>query len=664
MNRLAEETSPYLQQHKDNPVDWYPWGDEAFARARDEDKPILLSVGYAACHWCHVMAHESFEDGETAAVMNDLFVNIKVDREERPDVDAIYMEAVQALTGHGGWPMTVFLTPDGRPYFGGTYYPKTARHGLPGFTEVLRAMAAVWDNQRDDAVGQADQLTAALGRAAEIAPSGAPLPGPEAIAAGRNTLLSRFDNRWGGFGPAPKFPQPDLLELLLRAYVRDGDQDTLGMVTVTLDAMAAGGMYDHLGGGFARYSTDSQWLVPHFEKMLTDQGLLIGVYLHAWQLTGEDRWLQVLTETIEYVRRDLRHPDGGFFSSEDADSEGVEGKFYVWSESDVRSLLGDGADEAIAWWGVTAGGNFEGWNILYRPVFGELARSSAVEDSRRILFEAREKRVRPGLDDKVLTEWNGLFLASLAQAAAATGRDDWLSDARAAGEFLLANLRRPDGRWLRAWQGGKPGRHLAFAADYAAMVDAFTHLAEATGEARWVAEARTTADAMLELFWDDKAGGLFTNGNDAKALITRSKDLIDNAVPSANGNAAQALLRLGALVGEGYYSQRGEDILGLLAGLIGQHPTAFSRALAGADMVASGVTEIAVVGEIDELVRAVQRRYLPNAVLAWGEPYPSPLFDDRKDGLAYVCRDYACQAPVSDVDSLVAQLGSTPAVSG
>jgi uncharacterized protein YyaL (SSP411 family) len=657
MNRLADETSPYLKQHKDNPVDWYPWGEEAFARAQAEDRPILLSVGYAACHWCHVMAHESFEDQATAEVMNDLFVNVKVDREERPDVDAIYMEAVQALSGHGGWPMTVFLTPDGRPFFGGTYFPKTARQGLPSFTEVCQAMSAVWHERRDDVLTQATELTTALGRSGQIASTGEPLPGPEALAAARNILLQRFDNRWGGFGGAPKFPQPDLLEMLLRAYLRDGSEDTLGMVTVTLDAMAAGGMYDHLGGGFARYSTDDRWLVPHFEKMLTDQGLLVAVYLHAWKVTGEDRFLQVLTETIEYVRRDLRHPDGGFFSSEDADSEGVEGKFYVWSASEIRSLLGDGADEALEWWGVSETGNWEGTNILHRPVRGSLARSDAVEAARQVLFDAREKRVRPGLDDKVLTEWNGLFIAALAEAGAAVGREDWLADARAAAEFLLANLRRPDGRWLRGWQGGRPGRPLAFAADFAAVVDAFTRLGEATGEARWIDEARTAADAMLELFWDDGAGGLFTNGSDAETLITRSKDLIDNAVPSANGNGALALLRLGALVGEGYYTQRGEDILGLLAGLIRQHPTAFSRALGGVDLVSAGATEIAVVGrDRTDLVRAVQSRYLPNAVLAWGEPYPSPLFEDRKDGLAYVCVNYACQAPVSDVDSLLAQL--------
>ena len=660
MNRLADETSPYLQQHKDNPVDWYPWGDEAFERAKAEDKPILLSVGYAACHWCHVMAHESFEDDATAEVMNRLFVNVKVDREERPDVDAIYMEAVQALSGHGGWPMTVFLTPDGRPFFGGTYFPPIARQGLPSFTQLCEAMSEVWQERRDDVLSQASELTNALGRSSQIATTGEPLPGPDALVTARNTLLQRFDNRWGGFGAAPKFPQPDLLELLLRTYLRDGSEDTVGMVTVTLDAMAAGGMYDHLGGGFARYSTDTQWLVPHFEKMLTDQALLAAVYLHAWQVTGEDRFLQVLSETIDYVRRDLRHPDGGFFSSEDADSEGVEGKFYVWSEDDIRSLLGSSADEAIAWWGVSAGGNFEGANILHRPVRGDLARSAAVESARQTLFEAREKRVRPGLDDKVLTEWNGLFIAAMAEAGAAVGREDWLADARAGASFLLDNLRRPDGRWLRAWQGGKPGRHLAFAADYAAVIDAFTRLAEATGEARWIQEARTAADAMLELFWDDGAGGLFTNGADAETLITRSKDLIDNAVPSANGNGALALLRLGALVGEGYYTQRGEDILGLLAGLIRQHPTAFSRALAAVDLISAGVTEIAIVGEVPELVRAVQARYLPNAVLAWGEPYASPLFEDRKDGMAYVCRDYACQAPVSDVDSLLAQLSGDP----
>jgi uncharacterized protein YyaL (SSP411 family) len=657
MNRLADEASPYLQQHKDNPVDWYPWGDDAFARARAEDKPVMLSVGYAACHWCHVMAHESFEDPATAAVMNDLFVNVKVDREERPDVDAVYMEAVQALTGRGGWPMTVFLTPDGRPYFGGTYFPKTARHGLPGFTQVCEAMAQAWKERRDDVLAQAGQLTEAVGRAAQLAPSDDPLPGPGALEAGRDSLHRSFDEQWGGFGPAPKFPQPDVLELLLRAWLHDRCPDTLLMVTTTLDAMASGGIYDHLGGGFARYSVDRNWLVPHFEKMLYDQALLVGVYLHAWQLTGDPRYLQVLTETVDYVRRDLRHPDGGFYSSEDADSEGVEGRFYVWSQAEIEALLGpELAPEAISWWGVTPRGNFEGANILHRPVRGDLARPPRVEEARRVLFDAREKRVRPGLDDKVLTEWNGLFLAGLAQAAAATGQADWLADAQAAAEFLIERLRRPDGRWLRSFHGTGAGRHLAYAADYAALVDAFTRLAEATGQARWVAEARAAADGLLELFWDDEAGGLFTTGADAEQLITRTKDLVDNAVPSANGNAAQALLRLAALTGEEAYRERAEAILRLVARPLTEHPTAFSRSVAAVDMTVTGVTEIAVAGDRPDLVAAVHARYLPNAVLAWGEPYPSPLFEGRREGLAYVCRDYACQAPVADPGALVAQL--------
>ena len=656
MNRLADEASPYLQQHKDNPVDWYPWGDEAFERARSEDKPILLSIGYAACHWCHVMAHESFEDPATASVINDLFVNVKVDREERPDVDAIYMEAVQAMTGHGGWPMTMFLTPDGRPFHGGTYFPSRPRGGLPSFVQVCQAVARAWQEKRDEISEQADRMTSALGRASQLVAEGDDPPGTEAIAAARAGLGGRFDARWGGFGPAPKFPQPDNLDLLLRAHSRDRDPSTLEMVTVTLDAMASGGIYDHLGGGFARYSVDNRWLVPHFEKMLYDQALLARAYLDTWRVTGERRYLQVLSETIDYVRRELRHPDGGFYSSEDADSEGVEGRFYVWSLDEIRALVGDAAPEAVEWWGVTEEGNFEGANILHRPVRGDLVRPAAVEQARQALFEAREKRVRPGLDDKVLTEWNGLFLATLADAAAATGRSDWLADAKTNGEFLLASLRRGDGRWLRAWQKGKPGRPLAFAADHAALVDAFTRMAEATGEARWVTAARSVAGAMLELFWDPEAGGLFTTGNDAEQLVTRPKDILDGAVPSANGAAAVSLLRLGLLVGDDSYRKKAEAILGLLAGPIKRHPTAFCHLLGAVDLAAGPVTEVAVVGDHPNLIRPVQARYLPRTVLAWGEPYRSPLFEGRAEGMAYVCRDYACRAPTDDPTELVAQL--------
>jgi uncharacterized protein YyaL (SSP411 family) len=657
---LAEESSPYLQQHKDNPVDWYPWGDEAFARARAEDKPVLLSIGYAACHWCHVMAHESFEDPGIAAVMNELFVNVKVDREERPDVDAVYMEAVQAMTGHGGWPMTVFLTPDGRPFYGGTYFPDKPRHGMPAFEQVLRAVDEGWRERRPEVGAQAERLTAALGQmSALVLPPDSSLPdGRALLTRARDALARRFDPRWGGFGPAPKFPQPDTLELLLRAHARTPDDaDALSMVVTTLDAMASGGIYDHLGGGFARYSVDGQWLVPHFEKMLYDQALLVPAYLHAWKLTGEDRFLQVLTETVDYVRRHLRHPDGGFLSSEDADSEGHEGTFYVWTVDELRSLLGDDTDAAIDWWGVSRPGNFEGKNILHRPERGDLLRPEVIERARRTLFEVREQRVRPGLDDKVVTEWNGLFLSALAEAGAATGRQDWLADARTNAEFLLHELRRSgDGRWLRAWQGGRAGRHLALAADYAALVDGFTRLAEATGEARWISWAQDTADAMLRLFWDDEAGGLFTTGADAERLITRSKDIVDNAVPSANGTAAIALLRLAALTGHVPYRERAEAILRLLAPVAEQHPSALTRTVAAGDLASAPVTEVAVVGDRPDLVRAVQSRYLPNAVLAWGERYPSPLFESRTDGLAYVCENYACKAPVSEVEELVGLL--------
>jgi uncharacterized protein YyaL (SSP411 family) len=657
MNRLADETSPYLQQHMDNPVDWYPWGEEAFARAKAEDRPILLSVGYAACHWCHVMAHESFEDEETARVMNELFVNVKVDREERPDVDAVYMEAVQAMTGHGGWPMTVWLTPEGRPFYGGTYFPNSPRAGMPAFTQVCQAVAQTWKERREDILDQASRVTGMLQAAAQFTPADEPLPTREAIDDAAAKLAEQFDREWGGFGRAPKFPQPDLYELLLRAHARTPHEATLAVVTTSLDAMASGGIYDHLGGGFHRYSVDREWLVPHFEKMLYDQALLARVYLHAWQVTGEERYRQVAAETIDYVRRDLRHPGGGFSSSEDADSEGVEGKFYVWSVADVRQVLGDAADAAIEWWGITPAGNFEGTNILTRPVRGDLVRPEPIEQARRRLFEVREGRVRPGLDDKVLTEWNALFLATLAEAGAALGREDWLEDARANADFLLGALRRDDGRWLRSWQRGQP-RHLAYAGDHAALVAAFSRMAEATGEAMWIDEARATADAMLDLFWDDEVGGLFTVGRDAEQLITRAKDLVDNVIPSANGSAAVALVRLAALTGEERYRERAEQILRLVAEPLRRHPTAFAHLLGAVDLLEAPVTEIAVMGDRPDLVRAVQARFLPNAVLAWGEPYPSPLFEGRTEGLAYVCRNYACQKPTDNVEDLLAQLAA------
>ncbi len=661
MNRLADETSPYLRQHADNPVDWYPWGPEAFERASKEDRPVLLSVGYSACHWCHVMAHESFEDPEVAAVMNELFVNVKVDREERPDVDAVYMEATQAMSGSGGWPMTVFMTPDGQPFFCGTYFPKRGMQGRPGFIDLCRAVDEAWRTRRDDLLSQAGRLTEHV-RSTALQGGGGEraLPGAEVLTAAVTLLVDQHDDRWGGFGRAPKFPQTMSHELLLRADARTGNPEARRCVTTSLDAMASGGIYDHLGGGFARYSVDPVWLVPHFEKMLYDQALLARTYLHAWQVTGLSRYRQVLDETIAYVLSDLRHPDGGFYSAEDADSEGEEGKFYVWTVEEVRRVLGEDADAALDWWGVTEEGNFEGRTILNRMhACGELERPPHIEDARRRLLAARAQRVRPGLDDKVLTEWNGLMLATLAESAAATGDEDWLDAAVATGEFLVANLRRDDGRWLRSWQAESGARHLGFAADHAAVVDAFCRLGEATGQARWTTAAVEAADVLIDRFWDSDEGGFFTTGDDGERLIARAKDLTDGASPGANSLATVALLRLGALTGEGRYREKAEAVLALLGPVAGAHPTAFGHLLTAVDLVHSGITEVAVVGDALDLVRVVQSRFLPNAVLAWGEPYPSPLWEGRQAGHAYVCRDYACQAPVTTPEELAAQLDGT-----
>ena len=662
MNRLDGEASPYLRQHRHNPVDWYPWGPEAFAAAAERDRPVLLSVGYSSCHWCHVMAHESFEDPEVAAVMNELFVNVKVDREERPDVDAVYMDSVQALTGRGGWPMTVFLTPDGKPFYGGTYYPDRPRGGMASFRQVMAAVDDAWRNRRGDVDDQAGQLTELIERTGRTAPAASGPPGAEALDRAAAQIKAAFDPVWGGFGGAPKFPAAMTLASALRLHRRTGDPELLGAVTTSLDAMASGGIYDHLGGGFARYSVDQRWLVPHFEKMLYDNALLARAYLHAWLVTGNPAYRQVLDETVGYVLRDLRHPDGGFYSAEDADSEGVEGKFYVWSLDELAAVAGGGAAEAVEWWGVTEAGNFEGANILHRPVRGDLARSPAVEAARRGLFEHRERRVRPGLDDKVLTEWNGLMLAALCEAAAATGNPEWADAAAANGEFLVSALRRGDGRWLRSWQAGGDGReagarHLACAHDYGALAGAFVSLAELTGRARWIEEARAAADGLIELFWDDESGGVYTTGADAEALVTRPKDLMDNATPSAQSSAAVALLRLGALTGEAGYVERAEAVLGLLGAAACQHPTAFGHLLEAVDMHAGGLDEIVVVGDRPDLVAEARSRYRPNSVLAWGEPYPSPLWTGRRPGFAYVCRHYTCQTPASTPTELAERLG-------
>ncbi|MBV9660609.1 MAG: thioredoxin domain-containing protein, partial [Acidimicrobiales bacterium] len=641
-NRLAGETSPYLRQHASNPVEWYPWGPEAFDAARARDVPILLSVGYSACHWCHVMAHESFEDGEVAAAMNSGYVCVKVDREERPDVDSVYMEAVQALTGGGGWPMTVFLTPEGRPFHGGTYFPKAH------FLQLLEQVAKLWSERRADLEDAGARLTEAVRSGTALPGRGWAVSGDPATAGAADllsrtadSLVSRFDPEWGGFGGAPKFPQPPMLELLLEAAAVTGRRDLASAVTTTLDAMASGGIYDHLGGGFARYSTDRAWLVPHFEKMLYDNALLCRVYLHAYQATGRDHYRQVVDETVGYLLSPpLRIGDAGFASAEDADSEGVEGRFYVWDRAEVVEVAGSGAAD---WYGVTEAGNWEGRNILFRPERGVLGRPPQIENARRALFERRDRRVRPGLDDKVLTEWNAMAVAALAEAGTALDRPEWTDAAEEVALFLLDHLRADGGRWLRSWQSGT-ARHLAYASDHAWLVEAFTRLGEATGRAVWLGRATAAADALLELFWDPEVGAFRTAGRDGEQLIASPVDTHDGALPSANSVAARALIRLAALTGEARYRERAATLVEAMVPALSTAPIGFTGLVSAAHLLAQGTAEIVVAGDRDDLVALVTARYLPGAVLAWGEPYDSPVWEGRtgpdSDGKAFVCRGY------------------------
>lgn len=668
MNRLSAETSPYLRQHQNNPVEWHPWGTEAFAEATRRQVPVLLSVGYSACHWCHVMAHECFEDAETASLMNKLFINIKVDREERPDVDAIYMDAVQAMTGRGGWPMTVFCTPEGKPFFGGTYFPK------PSFLQLMTAIDDAWRNRRGDIDTNVSALMESLQRTARIAPHDE-LPSVDVFHVAVRQLVGQFDSRWGGFGGAPKFPSTMNLGIVLREYVDDPHTDLAEIITTSLDAMASGGMYDHIGGGFSRYSVDEKWLVPHFEKMLYDQALLAGIYLQAALVFRKPEWKQVVEETIDFVLTELTHGQGGFFSAQDADSlddsgHSHEGHFYVWTAEHVRAVLpSELHTAALEWYEITAQGNFEGSNIPARLHHrGDLLRPEAVECARKLLLDARNLRPRPGLDDKVITEWNALMLSTLAQAAGALQRRDWLEAAIRNGEFLLRELRGDNERWLRSWQqdGTPRARHGALAVDLAALIDAFTRLGEASGQARWIAHAQSVAEQLLDHFWDAQNGGLYTTPDDGEQLIVRQKDLMDNATPSANSTTALALYRLAALTGETRYVHLADQILQLFAGIIHGAPTAFGNLLAAVHLRHAGTTEIVIAGTRDDLVALVQRRWLPTAVLAWGEAYDSPLWRDRSGDRAFVCRRYACEAPANTAEELTASLnkivGATNAV--
>ena len=657
-NRLADQTSPYLRQHADNPVDWFPWGEEAFSLARSRNVPILLSVGYSACHWCHVMAHECFEDTETAEMMNRMFINIKVDREERPDVDAIYMDAVQAMTGRGGWPMTVFLSPDGKPFFGGTYFPK------PSFMQLMNAITDAWINRRGDIDNNIEALMEALDRTTKIEQH-SDIATYETCETAISQLRANFDRTWGGFGKAPKFPSTMNLEVVLRQLLAGEDSELENIVTTSLNAMASGGMYDHIGGGFSRYSVDEQWLVPHFEKMLYDQALLARVYLHAGILFGNQTWLHVAREIIDYVLRDLTHHDGGFFSAEDADSldatgHSHEGHFYVWSLEEFSSVLpAHLRDSAIEWYEITEQGNFEGSNIPSRLHHrGDLIRPPLVEEARSVLFTHRLTRQRPLLDDKVLTEWNAMMLATLSEAAFLFNDEHWLQAAIKNGEFLIRELRDSNGSWKRSWQqhGTPQARHCALAADLAHLVDGFTRLAEASGQARWINHACEVADELLEQCWDATNGGLFTTPANGESLIVRQKDVMDNATPSANSTAAIALYRLGALTGNDRYTLHADQILKLLGRIVTSAPTAFGNLLAAVHLRHTGITEVAITGEQPVMVDELRKRWLPTIVLAWGEPYDSPLWNNRSTNTAYVCRHYACLQPATTPEQLLSTL--------
>jgi len=674
-NHLAAESSPYLRQHADNPVDWLPWGEEAFARARAEDRPVLLSVGYAACHWCHVMAHESFEDEGTAAVMNELFVNVKVDREERPDVDAIYMQAVQAMTGHGGWPMTVFLTPEGEPFYGGTYYPPEDRHGLPSFRRVLRSVADAYRTQR----GRVAETAAALREIYESQSAPARSSGQlsaQTLERAYRQIAAQYDPTHGGFGGAPKFPHAMALDFVLRHWRRTGG-GAVELVRHSFRAMARGGMYDQIGGGFHRYSVDARWLVPHFEKMLYDNALLARLGVHLWQATGDLETRRVTEQTLDWVAREMTAPHGGFHATLDADSEGEEGKFYVWSEAELDALLGGDARVAKAYWGVSAAGNFEGHNILHVPAEPAAVAVRLDVDERRLaeavaravptLYEARAKRVWPGRDEKVLAGWNGLMLRAVALAARAFGRDDYRALALRNGEFLRRELVRDGGRVMRVHADGA-ARIGGFLEDHAAVGLGFLSLYELTFERAWLDLARETCDATVRWFFDEASGQFYDTASDAERLITRPRDVTDNAVPAGNSLAVELLLRLGDLTHDTDMTRRASWVLETLAEPLARHGSAFGHLLGAADLAVHGATEVALVGDpaaddFGALAAAVGRAYLPALVLAGAPPDAAggvALLADRPttDGraTAYVCRRYVCERPVTTEAELAAQL--------
>ncbi len=682
-NRLIHETSPYLLQHADNPVDWYPWGSEALKLAKDTDKPILLSVGYSACHWCHVMEHESFENIEIAFLMNQYFVSIKVDREERPDIDHIYMNSVQIMSGQGGWPMTVFLTPDGKPFYGGTYYPPDDRYGRPGFGKILQAVATAWREKRDEIIDQGEVMAEQLNAMSQVPGLSSDLSSGLLDSAVKK-LSNDFDDRLGGFGSAPKFPQPMMLDFLLRYAHRTGSDSVKQMAIFTLDRMALGGICDQLSGGFHRYATDEYWLVPHFEKMLYDNAQLAVSYLHAFQITGDAFHKKVAVEILEYVIREMSSSDGGFYSAQDADSEGVEGKFFVWKDGEVRDILG-AEDFAIfsRLFDVTPRGNWENSNILNLSApIDSFAKSlgqdpytfeSRIDEMRKKLFDYREARIKPMRDDKILTSWNGMMLAAFAEAAAIFDDERYRRVAISNAEFILRELYR-DGILLRT------GKHShgtftassipGFLEDYANLADGLLRLYAATFDLKWLTTADTIVSTMLRLFKDEE-GKLFDTPYDGQALICRPCDNMDNATPAGNSVAVDVLLRLAVLTGKSKYRNVAETILKRMVGIMGQHPGAFGRALSAVDFAIGPTREIAIVGdtmnaELAQMVAAVQRLYMPNTVVQVSTDSTEgtsnyPILRDKRalDGLptAYICENYACQSPINDIETLLTNLG-------
>ncbi|MGE3466024.1 MAG: thioredoxin domain-containing protein [Pyrinomonadaceae bacterium] len=671
-NRLIDESSPYLLQHAHNPVDWYPWGDEAFAKARAEDKPVLVSIGYSACHWCHVMEHESFEDEATAAIMNEHFVNIKVDMEERPDVDQIYMNFVQLTTGRGGWPMNVFLTADKRPFFGGTYFPPQQRYGMPSWPQILISLAEAYRERRNELERSANEIVGEL-RRLSIVDTASGSPSTDLLDSAFASFSRTFDAVNGGFGGAPKFPPAMSLEFLLRYHHRTGDDHALSMVSSTLTKMANGGIFDHLGGGFHRYAVDAIWLVPHFEKMLYDNAQLIRVYLHTFQVTGDEFYKRVAIKTLEYVKREMLDASGGFYSTQDADSEGEEGKFFVWTPDEIREVLGEKyVDIFNTYYDVTVEGNFEGKNILniksdiYHPganldpiileEWGSL--EDALIDWRRKLFEAREKRTKPHRDEKVLTAWNGLMLAAFADAAAVLGDSAYLEVAEHNAKFIKSELVQKNGRLLRTWKDGRAKLN-GYIEDYANVADGLLELYRASGDLAHLEEARRLADLMITEFWDEESGGFFFTSNDHEELIVRNKDFYDNATPSGNSVAADVLLRLAKFTGDERYERFAATTLRLAAAQIRRHPQGFGRTLAALEFYLSDTREIVIVGEKgNQLERETFQRFMPNAVVAISETSVDAMaiFENRDmlDGhpTAYVCRNYACERPVTSPSEL------------